>query len=167
MHLLQLTKLLKQLLSCLSIVLSKWCAQTTSFRPWNFLWVNLKSLPSNGNKNVNTSGYHQQTDGSVEKFNSTLVNMLSKVVQNMLVIGTDIYLLFAYQSTLQTSNQRISIYLTVWARSKTAHCPLFDTGMNPIYGWCQWLSHTAYLWLKWLLENHCRTCQVSSVKYLV
>ena len=29
-------------------------------------------------KKVNTSGYHPQTDGLVERFNSTLINMLSK-----------------------------------------------------------------------------------------
>ena len=31
-----------------------------------------------GVSKINTSGYHQQTDGLVEKFNSTLVNMISK-----------------------------------------------------------------------------------------
>ena len=45
-----------------------------------------------GTKKVNTSGYHLQMDGLV---NSTLINMLSKVVRNMLVIGTDIYLIFS------------------------------------------------------------------------
>ena len=34
-----------------------------------------------GIEKVNTSGYHPQTDGMVEKFNGTLINMLSKCVQ--------------------------------------------------------------------------------------
>lgn len=36
-------------------------------------------------KKVNTSGYHPQTDGLVERFNSTLTNMLSKCAEK---IGT-------------------------------------------------------------------------------
>ena len=32
-------------------------------------------------KKVNTSGYHPQTDGLVEKMSSTIINMLSKVVK--------------------------------------------------------------------------------------
>lgn len=31
-----------------------------------------------GVKKVNTSGYHPQTDGLVEKFHSTLINMIAK-----------------------------------------------------------------------------------------
>ena len=34
-----------------------------------------------GIEKVNTSGYHPQTDGMVEKFNGTLTNMLSKCAQ--------------------------------------------------------------------------------------
>ena len=29
-------------------------------------------------KKINTSGYHSQTDGLVEKFNSTLINLIAK-----------------------------------------------------------------------------------------
>ena len=51
-----------------------------------------------GTTKVNTSGYHPQCDGLVEKFNSTLINMLSKSVDKY---GRDWdvhlpYLLFAY-----------------------------------------------------------------------
>ena len=41
-----------------------------------------------GIKKVNTSGYHPQTDGLVERFNSTLINMLSKCAERMGKIGT-------------------------------------------------------------------------------
>ena len=48
---------------------------------WDFLsgliW---EGLPFHWNKEINTSGYFPQTDGLVEKFKSTLLNMLSKVV---------------------------------------------------------------------------------------
>ena len=29
-------------------------------------------------RKINTAGYHPQTDGLVEKFNSTLINMIAK-----------------------------------------------------------------------------------------
>ena len=51
-----------------------------------------------GTTKVNMSGYHPQCDGLVEKFNSTLINMLAKSVNKY---GHDWdahlpYLLFAY-----------------------------------------------------------------------
>ena len=56
-------------------------------------------------KKINTSGYHPQTDGLVEKFNSTLIGMLSKSVAKH---GRDWdthlpYLLFAYRTSVQSS----------------------------------------------------------------
>ena len=56
-------------------------------------------------KKINTSGYHPQTDGLVEKFNSTLIGMLSKSVTKH---GRDWdthlpYLLFAYRTSVQSS----------------------------------------------------------------
>ena len=33
-----------------------------------------------GTQKLNTTAYHPQTDGLVERFNRTLINMLSKVV---------------------------------------------------------------------------------------
>ena len=49
-------------------------------------------------KKVNTSSYHPQTDGLVEKFNSTLIGMVAKVAEQS---GKDWdrhppFLLFAY-----------------------------------------------------------------------
>ena len=79
-----------------------------------------------GTKKVNTSGYHPQTDGLVEKFNSTLVNMLSKVVQKH---ARDwdrhlAYLLFAYRSTLQSSTKESPFFLLYGRdpRQPTATC---------------------------------------------
>ena len=57
---------------------------------------------------VNTSGYHPQCDGLVEKFNSTLINMLSKSVGKY---GNDWdrrlpYVLFAYRVAVQDSTHK-------------------------------------------------------------
>ena len=64
-------------------------------------------------KKVNTSGYHPQTDGSVERFNSTLINMLSKCAEKN---GIDWdkqlpYVLFAYRATIQESTKESPFYL--------------------------------------------------------
>ena len=66
-----------------------------------------------GTIKLNTSGYHPQCDGLVEKFNSTLVNMLSKSVSKY---GRDWdqhlpYLLFAYRVAVQESTQMSPFYL--------------------------------------------------------
>ena len=58
-----------------------------------------------GTIKVNTSGYHPQCDGLMEKFNSTFINMLSKSVDKS---GRDWdmhlpYLVFAYQVSVQES----------------------------------------------------------------
>lgn len=56
-----------------------------------------------GTKQVNTTAYHLQTDGLVERFNRTVINMLAKRVEKS---GQDcdeylLYMLFAYRSTAQ------------------------------------------------------------------
>ena len=61
------------------------------------------------------SGYHPQCDGLVEKFNSTLVNMLSKSASTR-KYGHDWdqhlpYLLFAYRVAVEKSNQMSPFYL--------------------------------------------------------
>ena len=66
-----------------------------------------------GTTKLNTSGYHPQFDRLVEKFNRTLVNMLSKSVSKY---GRDWdehlpYLLFAYRVAVQESTQRSPFYL--------------------------------------------------------
>ena len=64
-------------------------------------------------KKINTSGYHPQTDGLVEKFNSTLINMISKVAQSS---GRDWdchlpYLLFAYRASVHESTEESPFHL--------------------------------------------------------
>ena len=66
-----------------------------------------------GATKLNISGYHLQCDGLVEKFNGTLVNMLSKSVSKY---GRDWdqhlpYLLFAYRVAVQESTQMSPFYL--------------------------------------------------------
>ena len=58
-----------------------------------------------GIKKVNTTAYHPQTDGLVERFNRTLLDMLSKTVQSGRQ-DWDVrlpYVLFAYRATMQHS----------------------------------------------------------------
>ena len=62
---------------------------------------------------VNTSGYHPQTDGLVEKMNSTAISMLSKVVETS---GRDLdkhlpYILFAHRTTAHDSTQESHFHM--------------------------------------------------------
>ena len=66
-----------------------------------------------GVKKVNTSGYHPQTDGLVEKFNSTFIEMVSKCCK---VANHDWdqylpHLLFAYRSSVQESTRESPFFL--------------------------------------------------------
>ena len=63
-------------------------------------------------KKVNTSGHHPQMDGLVEKFNSTLTNMLAKsAVKNSNWDTCLPFLLFAYRATVQESVRESPFYL--------------------------------------------------------
>ena len=64
-------------------------------------------------KKINTSGYHPQTNGMVEKFNSTLIGMISKVAESS---GKDWdrhlpFLLFAYRVSIHDSTRESPFYL--------------------------------------------------------
>ena len=66
-----------------------------------------------GVKKLNTTAYHPQTDGLVERFNRTLTNMLAKRVERN---GPDWdiqlpYVLFAYRSCIQESTQESPFFL--------------------------------------------------------
>ena len=66
-----------------------------------------------GVKKLNTSGYHPQTDGLVEKFNSTLINMIAKSSEES-PSDWDArlpYLLFAYRASAQESTRESPFYL--------------------------------------------------------
>jgi hypothetical protein len=81
-----------------------------------------------GSSKVNTSGYHPQCDGLVEKFNGTLVTMLSKCVEKN---GRDWdthlpYLLFAYRVAVQESTQH-SPFLLLYGRQPRIPS---DTALN-------------------------------------
>ena len=70
-----------------------------------------------GAKNVNTTVYHPQTDGLVERFNRTLVDMLTKSVASGNQEWDEVlpYALFAYRSTLQVqyAQKTLSIPLEI------------------------------------------------------
>ena len=66
-----------------------------------------------GAKKINTSGYHPQTDGLVERFNGTIIAMLSKSIKKH---GRDWdthlpYLLFAYRVSIQESTGESPFFL--------------------------------------------------------
>ena len=66
-----------------------------------------------GIKKINTSGYHPQTDGLVEKFNSTLQNMIAKSTDpNTMEWDKRLpLLLFAYRSVIQESTKESPFFL--------------------------------------------------------
>jgi hypothetical protein len=66
-----------------------------------------------GTKKVNTTAYHPQTDGLVERFNRTLIDMLAKVTNdNQLDWDVHIpYCLFAYRTAMQESVKESPFYL--------------------------------------------------------
>lgn len=66
-----------------------------------------------GIKKLNTSGYHPQTDGLVEKFNSTLLGMISKCSDNTSLEWDQRLptLLFAYRSMVQESTKESPFFL--------------------------------------------------------
>ena len=66
-----------------------------------------------GIRKINTSAYHPQTDGLVERFNRTLTDMLAKTVDHC---GRDWdrripYVLYAYRTCVQESTQESPFYL--------------------------------------------------------
>ena len=72
-----------------------------------------------GMKKINTSGYHPQTDGLVEKFNSTLQSMIAKSTDpNGMEWDKRLpLLLFAYRSIVQESTKESPFFL-VYGRDR-------------------------------------------------
>ena len=66
-----------------------------------------------GVKKINTSGYHPQCDGLVEKFNSTLINMIAKSAESRACDWDRHlhYLLFSYRVSVQDSTKESPLFL--------------------------------------------------------
>lgn len=66
-----------------------------------------------GMKKVNTSGYHSQSDGLVEKFNSTIISMIAKSSDGSVREWDKQipFLLFTYRSTIQESTRESPFFL--------------------------------------------------------
>lgn len=85
-----------------------------SDRGSNFLSTLIQEICKlTGMRKINTSGYHPQTDGLVEKFNSTLVNMIAKSCEVRDRDWDDHlpYLLFAYRVSAQESTKESPFFL--------------------------------------------------------
>ena len=65
-----------------------------------------------GVQKVNTTAYHPQTDGLVERFNRTVVDMLSKTVKPGVEWDERLpYVLFAYRISVQSSTGESPFFL--------------------------------------------------------
>ena len=64
-------------------------------------------------KKINTSGYHPQTDGLVERFHQTLISMLSRYVEKHARDWDHYlpYMLYAYRVTAQESTRESPFFL--------------------------------------------------------
>ena len=79
-------------------------------------------------KKINMSAYHPQTNGLVEKFHRTLIDMLSKVVGDR-PHDWDLYLpyiLFAYRTTTQEST-RATQFKMLYGREVEVHTSSIPT----------------------------------------
>ena len=89
-------------------------AELLSDRGQNFLSALMSEVCNIlGIHQVNTTAYHPQTDGLVERFHRTLTSMLAKTVEKN---GRDwdryiLYLLFAYQTSVQASTGESPFFL--------------------------------------------------------
>ena len=65
-----------------------------------------------GIQKLNTSAYHPQSDGLVERFNRTLTDMLAKTARPGIDWDTQLpYVLFAYRATVQASTAESPFFL--------------------------------------------------------
>ena len=88
-------------------------AQILSDRRKAFLSGLMKELEIlMGYKKVNTTAYHPQTDGLVEKYNRTLTAMLAKTTNKEVEWDQQLpYVLFAYRASQQMSTRESPFYL--------------------------------------------------------
>ena len=91
-----------------------------------------------GMKKINTSGYHPQTDGLVEKFNSTLQSMISKSSErNPTKWDKQLpLLLFAYRSVVQESTKESPFFLALWSGPQATHGNLVGSYICCLFSRC-------------------------------
>lgn len=110
--------------------------QLLSDRGPNFLSGLIQEVckPLGVNK-VNTSGYHPQTDGLVEKFNSTLISMVAKSCE---VEDRDWdqqlpYLLQAYRVSAQESTRESPFFLLYGRDARVPTETVLKHHRNPLF----------------------------------
>ena len=101
--------------------------QLLSDRGANFL-SDLEVCSLLGIEKLNTPGYHPQTDGLVEQFNSTLINMISK--SSTRSDERLPFLLFAYRVSAQESTKESPFYLLF---GRNPRLPTESTLTQPVY----------------------------------
>ncbi len=122
-------------------IISRHGVPTELLSHWGISFHSLPNLTQEVNQlmgvhKLNTTAYHTQTDGLVERFNRTLTDMLAKTVERN---GYDWdhhlpFVLFAYRSSLQESTQE-SLFFLLYGRdprllTETA-CPQSTSDMLP------------------------------------
>ena len=132
-------KLLRSSLSKTSFVSMEYRRNSCRTEEPIFSQLDARDLSVVGCEKINTSGYHPQTDGLVEKFNSTLINMIAKSCETK---GRDWnehlpYLLFAYRVSSQHSTKESPFFLLyvrdprITMETMLFHvCSLFVVGLD-------------------------------------
>ena len=91
-----------------------------------------------GVKKLNTSGYHPQCNGLVERFNSTSIQMLAKVTKNPKDWDQCLpHVVYAYHTTAQKSMKDLSV---VWERSADPYSGSFVSSKHSLHCLSQRLS---------------------------
>ena len=107
-------------------------AQLLSDRGPNFLSGLLKeTCELMGIHRLNTTSYHPQTDGLVERFNRTLTSMLAKTVEKSGANWDEklLYVLFAYRVSVQESTKESPFFLMYGRDPRLpTDCPLCAHG---------------------------------------
>ena len=115
-----------------------------------------------GVKKINTSGYHPQTDGMVERFNSTLTSMIAKSCDIRDRDWDDHlpFLLFAYRASAQDSTKESPFFLLHSLRRYCVKlcCPLTGVHTRWTLKTTKWNFALASLlhgnWLKEISREH-------------
>ena len=112
-------------------LLQTWRPRASTFRLWHKFPIrshtrSLSLVECNQSKHC---GYHPQTDGLVEKFNSTLINMIAKCCEKSKDWDKLLpYLLFAYRANIQDSTKESPFFLLY---GRDPHVPS-DSALNSL-----------------------------------